>query len=69
MKIAADDVVKAFRGLAIAAARAKAMADEHGKENLLANLTRRQQDTVRQHLLEIKTDVQATISIMSKSSK
>lgn len=65
MKVAADDVVKAFRGLAIAASRAKSLAKEHGKEKLLENLARRQQDTVRQHLLEIDVDVKSIIEIMT----
>ena len=65
MKVSADDVVKAFRGLAIAAARAKGMAKEHGKEKLVGSLARRQQDSVRQHLLEIEADVQALVKIMT----
>ena len=65
MKVSADDVVKAFRGLAIAAARAKGMAKEHGKEKLVGSLARRQQDSVRQHLLEIEADVQTLVKIMT----
>ena len=65
MKVSGDDIVKAFRGLAIAAARAKGMAKEHGKEKLVGSLARRQQDSVRQHLLEIEADVQTLVKIMT----
>lgn len=65
MKINADEVAKAFKGLAIAAARAKGLAKEHGREKLIGNLPRRQQDAIRQHLLEIEADVQATLKIMT----
>ena len=44
MKPNADEVVKTFKGLAIAAARAKTLANEYGKEKLVANLQRRQQE-------------------------
>jgi len=65
MKLAGDEVVKSFKGLAIAAARAKDLAKQHGKEKLLANLPRRQQDAIRQQLLEIESDVQAMMKIMT----
>ncbi len=58
LKPTAEDVVKAFKGLAIAAARARELATSHGKEDLLGDLPRRQKDAVRQHLLEIKADVE-----------
>jgi len=51
MKPTADDVVKAFKGLAIAAARARELAAANGKQGLLDDLPRRQKDAVRQHLL------------------
>ena len=69
MKPTADDVVKAFKGLAIAAARARALAMDHGKEDLLGDLPRRQKDAVRQHLLEIKTDVETVLRIMTQHNK
>jgi len=69
MKPTADEVVKAFKGLAIAAARAKGLAKEHGREKLLGNLNRRKQDAVRQHLLEIETDVQSLVQVMTGKNK
>ena len=69
MKPTADDVVKAFKGLAIAAARARELATVHGKEALLDALPRRQQDAVRQHLLEIKTDMETVLRIMTQRNK
>ena len=69
MKPTADDVIKAFRGLAIAAARARELATEHKKEGLLSDLPRRQQDVVRQHLLEIQKDVETVLRIMTSQNK
>ncbi len=69
MKLTADDVVKAFKGLAIAAARARELATDNGKEGLLDDLPRRQKDAVRQHLLEIKTDVETVLRIMTQRNK
>ena len=54
MKPTADDVIKTFRGLAIAAARARELATGCGKDALLDELPRRQKDAVRQYLLEIE---------------
>lgn len=65
MKPAGDEVTKSFKGLAIAAARAKDLAKQHGKEKLLANLPRRQQDAIRQQLLEIESDVLTVMKIMT----
>jgi hypothetical protein len=69
MKPTADEVVKAFKGLAIAAARARELATDNGKEGLLDDLPRRQKDAVRQHLLEIKTDVETVLRIMTQRNK
>lgn len=69
MKATGDDVVKAFKGLAIAAARARELATEHGKAGLLNDLPRRQQDAVRQQLLEIKKDVETVLRIMTSQNK
>jgi phage FluMu gp28-like protein len=66
MKPTADDVLKAIKGLAIAAARVRELATEHGKDNLLGDMPRRQKDAVRQHLLEIKTDVETVLRIMTQ---
>jgi hypothetical protein len=41
MKPTADDVLKAFKGLAIAAARVRELVTEHGKDNLLGDMPRR----------------------------
>lgn len=65
----ADDVVKVFKGLAIAAARAKTMASEHGRETLRGSLSRHQQDAVRQSLLEIETNIATVLQIMTESRK
>lgn len=69
MKPTGDDVVKAFNGLSIAASRARELATNHGKEGLLSSLPRRQQDAVRQHLLEIKKDVETVLRIMTSPTK
>ncbi len=65
MKPTGDDVVKAFKGLAIAASRARELATNQGKDGLLTDLPRRQQDAVRQQLLEIKKDVETVLRIMT----
>lgn len=69
MKPTADDTMKAFKGLAIAAARARELATDHGKAGLLSDLPRRQQDAVRQQLLEIKKDVETMLRIMTSQNK
>jgi hypothetical protein len=69
MKPTGDDIIKAFKGLAIAAARARELATDHGKERLLTDLPRRQQDAVRQQLLEIKRDVDTVLRIMTSPNK
>lgn len=65
MKLNSDDVSKAFKGLAIAAARAKQLVKEHGKEKLLSDLPRRQRDTIRPQLLDIESDMQTVLDIMT----
>lgn len=65
MKPTADEIVKAFKGLAIAASRTKELTTTHGKEGLLGDLPRRQQDAIRQHLLEIQSDVETVLRIMT----
>jgi hypothetical protein len=69
MKPMADDIIKAFKGLAIAAARARGLATDHGREGLLSELPRRQQDAVRQHLLDTKKDVETVLRIMTSQNK
>ena len=69
MKPTGDDVVQAFKGLAIAASRARELATDNGKEGLLTALPRRQQDAVRQQLLEIKKDVETVLRIMTSQHK
>ena len=69
MKPTADDVLKAFKGLAIAAARVRELVKEHGKDHLLADMPRRQKDAVRQQLLEIQKDVETVLRIMTQPSK
>ena len=65
MKVNGDEVSKAFKGLAIAAARTKDLVKEHGKENLIGKLPRRQQDSIRQQLLDIESDVRTVMQIMT----
>ena len=65
MKPNPDEVAKTFKGLAIAAARAKTLAKDYGKEKLVANLQRRQQDSIRQYLLDIQADVESTLRVMT----
>jgi hypothetical protein len=69
MKPTSDDVLKAFKGLAIASARARELANDHGRDLLLADLPRRQQDVVRQQLLEIKKDIETLFRIMTPKDK
>lgn len=69
MNPTADEVVKAFKGLAIAAARARELATDNGKDALLDDLPRRQKDAVRQHLLEIQADVETVLRIMTQRNK
>lgn len=69
MKPTADDVIKTFKGLAIAAARARELATECGRDALLDELPRRQKDAVRQQLLEIEKDIETVLRIMTQRSK
>jgi hypothetical protein len=64
-----DEVLKIFKGLAIAASRAKSLANEFGRENLRGCLSRHQQDAVRQSLLDVENDVAAVLKIMTKPKK
>lgn len=69
MKPKSDDVIKVFKGLAIAAKRARELTSGHSKEQLLADLPRRQKDVVRQQLLEIESDVHAVLQMMTGKTK
>ena len=69
MKPTADHVTKTFKGLAIAAARARELATDSGKDALLDDLPRRQKDAVRQYLLEIEKDIETLLRIMTHRSK
>ncbi len=69
MKPTASDVTKAFQGLAIAAARARELAVEHGKEELLESMSRHQKDAVRQHLLGIEKDIDTLLHLMTRGGK
>ena len=64
-----DDVVKVFKGLAIAASRARALTDEFGRDAIRGSLSRHQQDAVRQSLLDVENDVAAILKVMTKSGK
>ncbi|MFK7821129.1 MAG: hypothetical protein AB8G99_20605 [Planctomycetaceae bacterium] len=65
----ADDVVKIFKGLAIAASRAQSLAKEFGRETLRESLSRHQQDAVRQSLLDVENDIASLLKIMTKPKK
>ena len=65
MKPTSDEVLKTFKGLAIAASRAAEMAKQNDKESLVGKMPRRQQDAVRQQLLEIKADVETILRVMT----
>lgn len=61
-----DEVVKIFKGLSIAAGRAKTLTSDFGKDAIRESLSRRQQDAVRQSLLDIENDVKAVLQTMTK---
>jgi hypothetical protein len=69
MKPSASDVMKTFQGLAIAAARARELAVNHGKDGLLGTMPRHQKDAVRQHLLDIEKDVATVLRTMTGTGK
>ncbi len=64
-----DEVVKIFKGLAIAASRAKAMAEEFGRDQIRESLSRHQQDGVRQSLLDVERDIEIVLGIMTKPKR
>ncbi|MDA0658617.1 MAG: hypothetical protein O2931_02005 [Planctomycetota bacterium] len=61
MKTSPDDVLKSFKGLAIAAARVRELVETAGKETLVRGMVRRQEDTLRQHLIDASKDIDATV--------
>ena len=65
----ADEIVKVFKGLAIAASRARAIASEYGRERLRENLSRHQRDALRQNLLDIENDVKTVLDVMTHQQK
>ena len=69
MKPKSDDVLKAFKGLAIAAKRVREMASDHQMIQMIEKLPRRQRDVVRQQLLEIESDVKSVLQIMTGKNK
>ena len=69
MKQKSDDVLKAFKGLAIAAKRVREMASDHQMIQMIEKLPRRQRDVVRQQLLEIESDVNSVLQIMTGKNK
>jgi hypothetical protein len=69
MRPSADDVVKAIKGLALAAARVRELAAQHETGDLLGDLPRRQKDAVRQHLLEIEKDVGTVLRVLTRPNK
>ena len=65
----ADDVVKVFKGLAIAASRARSLVDDFDREKVRGALSRHQQDAVRQSLLDIEKDVNRVLNVMTQKGK
>ena len=65
----ADDVVKVFKGLSIAASRARALVDSADRETIRGTLSRHQQDAVRQSLLDIENDIQRILAVMTPGRK
>ena len=63
----ADDVVKVFKGLAIAAARARSLVDDFDRDSLRDSLSRHQQDGVRQNLLDVEKDVARVLAVMTRT--
>ena len=65
MKPKSDDVLKAFKGLAIAAKRARELASDQQAKKLFDDLPRPQRDIVRQQLLDIESDVKVVLQRMT----
>lgn len=63
----ADDVVKVFKGLAIAASRAKSLVDDFDRDTLRNSLSRHQQDAVRQSLLDVEKDIAKVLKVMTRT--
>lgn len=57
MKVTPDEVIKAFKGLGMSIARVREMAEEQGREGLFRGMPRRQEDSIRQVLLDATRDL------------
>jgi len=64
MATSPDDIQKAFKGLALAAARVRELADNLGRDGLLKGMPRRQEDAIRQLLLDASRDLERTQQIV-----
>ena len=69
MKLSPDDVTKAFKGLAIAAARARELVETHGKKGIVAGMPRRQEDAIRQFVLDAKRDMETVAAAFQSPQK
>lgn len=64
MKTTPDEIYKAFKGLALAAARVRELADQLGRDKMLKDMPRRQEDSIRQLILEATRDLERTQRII-----
>jgi acetylornithine/succinyldiaminopimelate/putrescine aminotransferase len=64
MAASPDEIQKAFKGLALAAARVRELADSLGREGLLKGMPRRQEDALRQLLLDASRDLERTQQVV-----
>ncbi len=64
MKVTPDEVMKAFKGLGLSVARVREMAEEQGRDGLFRGMPRRQEDSIRQLLLDASRDLESITRIV-----
>lgn len=64
MKVTPDEVMKAFKGLGLSVARVREMAEEQGRDGLFRGMPRRQEDAIRQLLLDASRDLESITRIV-----
>lgn len=64
MKVTPDEVMKAFKGLGLSVARVREMAEEQGRDGLFKGMPRRQEDSIRQLLLDASRDLESITRIV-----
>lgn len=64
MKRTPDEVTKAFKGLALAVARVRELAESQGRDGLFQGMPRRQEDAIRQLLLDANRDLEILTKIV-----